>query len=184
MTALRPRLVADSALTSPQRAALAALLVAAFPPYAAMFRDTAWASAEPEYRLWLETSAGEIVAHLGFGRRLITVGGRPLTIAGVGGVATSPPHQGQGAGRQLMAALQRVLREEAPAPFGYLNCGPAVVGFYRSVGWHEIHQVSRFIDIYTHQRSDDAGPTLILPAQAPLEQWPSDGLIDLRGMAW
>ncbi len=53
MTALRPRLVADSALTSPQRAALAALLVAAFPPYAEMFRATAWTSAEPEYLCWL-----------------------------------------------------------------------------------------------------------------------------------
>ncbi len=69
MTALRPCLVADSALTATQRAALAALLVAAFPQHAAMFRDTAWASAEPEYRLWLKMPAGDI-PYLGVAYRL------------------------------------------------------------------------------------------------------------------
>ena len=184
MTDLHTRLVAEKDLSGVDRTQLAQLLMAAFPQYTAMFRDTAWASAPPDYRLWLEASTGEIVAHLGFGHRAITIGDRPFTLVGVGGIATAPPYQGQGAGRQLMAELQRVLRTEVPALFGYLNCGPGVVDFYRSVGWHEIHQTSRFIDIYSHEWSEDGGPTLILPAQATLEQWPSEGLIDLRGMAW
>lgn len=181
---LRIRLVAEMELSAGDHTAVSTLLVATFPEHAETFHAASWYGGRPDHRLWLEDSDGTLVAHLDFERRLISVGDEDILVAGVGEVATHPDHQGKGLGRLLMAALRRLLTTQVPADFGYLGCREDVVGFYKRVGWHRIHQKTRETDPRSRQWTISYGPTLILPATAPLSAWPSEGMIDLRGMWW
>lgn len=178
------RFVAETELSTDDHAAISALLVAAFPEYADVFRTASWYGGRPDHRLWLEKSDGRLVAHLDFERRLIGVGNRDVLVAGVGEVATHPGHQGRGLGRRLMTELRRVLTAQTPASFGYLGCREEVVSFYERVGWHRIEQKTREIDPGSKEWTLSEGPTLILPATTPLSTWPREGEIDLRGMWW
>ena len=178
------RFVAEAELSAGDHAGISALLTAAFPEHAYAFRAASWYGARPDHRLWLEDSDGAPVAHLDFERRLIGVGDREVLVAGVGEVATHPQWQGRGLGRRLMAELLRVLTAETPVGFGYLGCREEVVGFYERVGWHRIYQKIREIDPGSGKWTVSEGPTLILPATAPLSAWPYEGTIDLRGMWW
>jgi len=183
-SALRCRLVAERALTEAQNEAIRQLLVAAFPQSAHRFSDASYYFARPDHRLWLETPGGAIVAHLDFEQRPIGVGAAELMVAGVGEVATRPDYQGRGLGRRLMAELRTVLREACPVDFGFLGCRETVVDFYTSVGWRRIVQTVREQDIESGAWIEHNGPTLILPAQRTFEEWPREGLIDLRGLPW
>ncbi len=184
----RLRLVPEDTLTDIEHDTIKRLLVAAFPQYADIFSAASYWGARPEYRLWMETADGEMLAHLDFGRRMITVGDCEITVAGVSEVATHPDWQGRGVGRQLMAHLRMFLQMDFHVPFGFLNCREAVVGFYTSAGWHRVPQSTRFLDPDTNQWTKITSPAMILPAFASesLDQyaWPSEGLIDLRGLPW
>lgn len=181
---LRLRFVAEVDLSADDHAAISALLVASFPEYADIFRVASWYGGRPDHRLWLEEPDGELVAHLDFGRRVIGVGDRDVLVAGVGEVATRPDRRGRDLGRRLMAELRRVLKAETPVGFGYLGCREEVAGFYERVGWHRIDQRTREIDPSSKQWTISEGPAFILPATEPLDAWPREGTIDLRGMWW
>ncbi len=181
---LRPRLVPEADLTAADHAAINALLLAAFPQYHAEFGASSWYGPFPDYRLWLETAAGEIVAHLGFERRMIAVGERNVLIAGVGGVATHPAHQGQGHGRHLMAALRDTLRTAVPVSFGYLSCAEDVEGFYVRGGWHRVVRDVREQHPITGEWATYGGPSMVMSALLPFAAWPATGPIDLRGPWW
>ena len=178
------RFAAEEELSADDHAGISALLVAAFPEHADAFSTASWYGARPDHRLWLEDSDGAPVAHLDFERRIIGVGDREVLVAGVGEVATHPDRQGRGLGRLLMAELRRALTAETPVDFGYLGCREEVIGFYERVGWYRIHQKTREIDPRSGEWTVSEGPTLILPATAPLSAWPREGTIDLRGMWW
>ena len=184
MSTLRCRLVAEHALTTAQDGAIRDLLTAAFPRYAARFSAASYYYSRPEYRLWLETPEGAIVAHLDFERRTIGVGAAEILVAGVGEVATHPAYGGRGLGRRLMAELRTIVRETYPVEFGFLCCREAVVGFYTSVGWYRVAQTVRARAINRDEWHEFDGPALIFPAQRTLAAWPREGLIDLRGMVW
>ena len=181
---LRLRFVAEADLSADDHAAISALLVAAFPEHAEIFRAASWYGARPDHRLWLEGPDGAPVAHLDFERRLVGIDDREVLVAGVGEVATHPDRQGRGLGRRLMAELRRVLTTKTPTDFGYLGCREEVVGFYERVGWHRINQKTREIDPKSGEWTVSEEPTLILPATAPLSAWPREGAINLRGMWW
>lgn len=180
----RPRLVPEGDLTAADHAAINALLLAAFPQYHAEFGASSWYGPFPEYRLWLETPDGAIVAHLGFGRRVIAVGDADVLIAGVGGVATHPARQGEGHGRRLMATLRATLRTTVPVSFGYLSCREAVEGFYVRAGWHRTVRDVREQHPITGEWATYCGPIMLMPALLPLAAWPATGPIDLRGPWW
>lgn len=181
---LRRRLAGENALTDADHAAIRRLLVAAFPQTAAVFSVASYWGARPEYRLWLEDDDGTIVAHLDFERRVIEVGGRAVLVAGVGEVATHPDWQRKGLGRCLMGAFRTVLCTELPVPFAFLNCLEAVAGFYTNVGWRRMPQSTRERDRVTGMWTEHTLPAMVLPAMAPIEAWPREGLIDLRGAPW
>ncbi len=183
-TPVRCRLVREDALTESENEAIRRLLVAAFARHGDIFSVASYRGAQPEYRLWLETPDGVMVAHLDFERRVIGVGDRDVMVIGVGEVATHPEWQGRGVGRRLMTAFEAILRTQMPVPFGFLNCREEVVGFYISVGWHRVRQSTREIDPDTKEWGEYSGPAMVLPALEPIEAWPQEGLIDLRGLPW
>lgn len=182
--ALHSRLVTEEDLTEDDHRSIRGLLVAAFPRTAEVFASVSYLGARPEYRLWLESHDGEMLAHLDFERRVIDAGGVEVRVAGVGEVSVWPGAQGRGVGRLLMAELERVLRTEAPAAFGLLFCLEPLVGFYARAGWYRVDQPLRVIDPKTGEATEPTWPTMILPALESLERWPHEGPVDLRGMPW
>ncbi|MCS4276568.1 aminoglycoside 2'-N-acetyltransferase I [Mycetocola sp. BIGb0189] len=128
---------------------------------------------------------GVPVAHIGFQRRVITVGEREVVVAGVGGVLVSADARGTGLGRRVMLHAQTAMRAADGIEFGYLGCRDEVVPFYESAGWH------RFRVRETHLARGDAtrlvsadNPNVMICAvsRQPAE-WPA-GSINLRGGAW
>ena len=118
-----------------------------------------------------------------------TVGGprvndQPVLVAGIGAVAILPDWQGQGAGRQLLAAVKTILANNAMADFGFLQCRDDVTGFYEKSGFHRIPQPVRSFDPDRLVWQTDDTATLILPVALPLQAWPRDGIVDLMGMPW
>ena len=171
-------------MTPTRQEAIRQLLVRAFADTAHRFATASYWGARPEYRLWIETPDGTIVAHLDFERRVVGVGDRDIRIAGTGEVAVHPDWQRHGLGRRLMNAFRAVLRERTPVDFGYLNCLEDVAGFYIAVGWHRTDQPSLRLHPDTGEPTTWTGATMILPVRQPLERWPREETVDLRGMSW
>ncbi len=181
---LSRRLVREDDLTEGEHRAIRELLVSSFPENATAFSATSYLGARPEYRLWLEDTQGEILAHLDFERRLVGVGADEVLVAGIGEVAVRPDLQGRGLGRALMQELRRVLAVDTPAQFGLLYCLEEVAGFYARTGWHRVYQPTRSADPHSGEVYEEIETTFVLPGTEPLERWPGVGTIDLRGEGW
>ena len=126
-----------------------------------------------------------LVAHVGFQRRVIAVGGYDVTVAGTGGVLVDEHSRGTGLGGRAMRRAQQVMRDEARVGFGFLGCRPEVVPFYEAAGWVQVHATERCLsrlDQITVVVTED-GPNLVCTAMRDASQWPQ-GDIDLRGTPW
>lgn len=124
-----------------------------------------------------------LVAHVGYQRRRVTVGGREVVVAGTGGVLVDAAFRGSGVGGRVMAHAQRMMKEDDAVAFGYLGCREEVVPFYERTGWTRIRAVERHqsmtspeVTVVSHD-----GPILIYAASS--SRWP-DGDIDLHGTPW
>jgi aminoglycoside 2'-N-acetyltransferase I len=177
-------LVTENDLTGADRNRIRALLTAAYPGYAELWTQQDFWGGPAEYRLLLRDGAGRLIGHLGFGRRLIDVGGAIVSIAGIGAVAILPEMQGQGLGRHLLAELTTILRHDVSVDFGFLQCRDAVIGFYENCGFQRISQQVRCFDPNFRRWQVDDAATMILPAKATAAAWPNQGLVDLMGMPW
>jgi aminoglycoside 2'-N-acetyltransferase I len=174
----------EDAIAPMQQEAIRQLLIRAFASTAHRFATATYWGAQPEFRLWMETPAGEIVAHLDCERRMVGVGDRDILIAGVGEVAVHPEWQRHGLGRRLLDEYRTILQTQTPVDFGYLNCLEEVAGFYTAVGWHRTDQPSVRLHPDTAEPTTWTGATMILPVREPLDRWPPDETVDLRGMSW
>jgi GNAT superfamily N-acetyltransferase len=126
-----------------------------------------------------------LAAHVGFQRRVISVGTHDVLVAGTGGVLVDRRFRGTGLGRRTMREAQRAMREEADADFGYLGCRNEVVPFYESAGWVKVLATERCLS-RTDQTSvivSHGEPKLICSSIRQTGEWP-DGDIDLRGTPW
>lgn len=129
------------------------------------------------------SSGATVIAHVGFQRRSIDVGGHDVMVAGTGGVLVHPEWRGFGLGRRVMALAQRAMRDDTAVDFGYLGCREAVVAFYETCGWRRIHARESHVSISVaaETMTSDGGPILVYAAGG--SGWPS-GEIDLRGTPW
>jgi GNAT superfamily N-acetyltransferase len=126
-----------------------------------------------------------LAAHVGFQRRVISVGTDDVLVAGTGGVLVDQRFRGTGLGGRAMRHAQRAMRDEAGVDFGYLGCRKEVVPFYGSAGWVQVQATERCLsnaDQTTVIVSHD-GPTLICSSIRDASEWP-DGDINLRGTPW
>ena len=132
----------------------------------------------------IATRDGEAVGHVGWARRSITVGGRPVRIAGVGGVLVAPSGRGHHLGQRLMRAAVDSMRAHSDAEFGYLGCAESVVPFYVSCGWRRIVAAERCIGLDGQPTQTAPGaPLLVMPLRGTEQLWPA-GEIDLQGRPW
>jgi GNAT superfamily N-acetyltransferase len=178
------RLIAENDLTAHDRQNIRSLLIAAYPQYEHLWTQHDFWGGPAEYRLLLLERTGRLAAHLGFARRLIKVGETPLLITGIGAVAVLPDLQGQQVGHQLLRDLRQCLCIDLPVDFGFLQCRDAVVGFYAKAGFRRVGQQVRSFDPDNRLWQIDDAAAMVLPAKAPIDAWPTHGLIDLMGMPW
>lgn len=122
----------------------------------------------------------ELVTILGLLRREILVGGEPLWVIGVGGVATHPAWQKRGLSTQLLQASETFMREKLPASFGLLICGEERLSFYERAGWKHVANQLFFTQDGRRYPLVDI-PVMILPLSQ--HDWPP-GEIDLCGSPW
>jgi len=126
----------------------------------------------------------EIVGHVGWSRRRVSVGDGEVEIAGVGGVLISDAVRRERVGSRLMASAAQLMKTARGIAFGYLGCREEVVSFYTSCGWTRISAAERSIDRSGRPSQDPPGqPLLILPVEVEVAAWPG-GSVDLRGRAW
>ena len=123
---------------------------------------------------WLES---DLVTILGLLQRQILVGGAPVWVVGVGGVASHPGWQNRGLSTSLLQAAGNFMRERLDAPFGLLVCGEERRQFYGRTGW----QVAAYGLFFTQAggRRWMEAVVMILPLKE--QAWPP-GEIDVCGL--
>lgn len=127
---------------------------------------------------------GCVIGHVGWARRVISVGSSDIVIAGTGGVLVAREARGRQVGAEIMRCAVQSMITCGGVEFGYLGCREEVVPFYASCGWTRIVARETWIGRTGERVVDEPGsPIMVRPLSASNGKWP-DGDIDLRGRAW
>lgn len=173
----------EGALSLDDHEAIAAMLARAFPSYDHWYLGArSWAGMQPERRV-VARSGDTVVAHAGIRRQFVSVGGVDLLVGAVGMVAVSPILQGTGLGSDLLRHVDVALTGLG-VPFGLLEAGEGVQGFYRSAGWLPLeHDGAPITGHYTAFSADGAGVLvsqqegwLAREVASTLSEWPAGDL--------
>jgi aminoglycoside 2'-N-acetyltransferase I len=170
---MRIEFKAASQLSPGERAQLEALFDEAFPPDGT---DIQWSISD---RHILVREGEEIVSNVGILERTATVGGRPVRLGGIGGVATRIAWRKRGLAKAAMKVAQDYLRDPLAVEFGLLVCGENMLPYYAKLGWKRV-TVPMWIE-QPKGRVLFPGPIMILPVCE--QDWP-EGEIDLKGRPW
>jgi predicted N-acetyltransferase YhbS len=180
MNEVRITLLAVGDFDAGRKQALEDLRRAAFPPGE---RETeiparfTWAKGE--WGALVENAQRSLVSYAGVMFRQVTLDGRALRLAGLGGVKTHPDWRRQGLAARAVARIMDHAREQADVPFAMLFCRPDRVAYYASLGWSLFEG-----EIFMQQPGGAAayleafrGMTAPLGGEAPVA-----GQIDIRGL--
>jgi aminoglycoside 2'-N-acetyltransferase I len=122
---------------------------------------------------------GQAASHVGLVEHTVEVGGRPVRVAGVGGVATNGELHGRGYARKAMSYATDFMRDEMKVEFGLLFCLDRLKPFYEQLGWQllaepvEVEQPAGRIPSPLN--------VMVLPFGG--RAWPA-GTTDLRSLPW
>lgn len=167
-------LKATADLTDGEVADLAAMKEAVYPEPPSNQRE--WAPRE-----WgvFVRSDGELVSYTGIVLRRGAVGDEPVTIGGIGGVATHPSHRGRGyAALGMGRALDFMLAQDAD--FALLVCRDELVPYYESLGWR-LFEGTAINTQFGEREIFDFNRVMVGDLRS---KSPREGTIDLRGPAW
>jgi predicted N-acetyltransferase YhbS len=122
---------------------------------------------------------GTIVSHVGIVGRTGTVDGHPVTLGGIGAVATLPEFQKKGLASSAMTLAAGFMRDSLKVDFGLLVCACKTEPFYHNLGWQEVAGPL----VFDQPQGKVTFPevTMILPCAR--QDWPP-GTIDLCGLPW
>lgn len=159
---------------------LGALKEAVYPPD----EEGAWEGASrewaaPQWGVFVRDDSGQLVSYTGVIRTAGTVDGRPVSIGGVGGIATHPKHRGHGyAPIGMGRALDYLVTRNTH--FALLVCRDELVDYYSKLGWVEFEgelMVTQFgaPELFTFNR------VMVGDLNEPA---PKAGTIDLEGPPW
>ena len=157
------RLARTEALSAAELAEIRTLLVGAFD---GELTDDDWTHALGGWHVIAQDSAP--VAHAAIVERTLWIGGRPLRVGYVEGVATAPAKQGLGHGRAVMRRAGELIRRDYE--LGALSTGAHA--FYEPLGWERWRgptYVSRDGELLRTADEDDGIMVLRCPATAELD---------------
>ncbi|KQR63773.1 GNAT family N-acetyltransferase [Frigoribacterium sp. Leaf172] len=179
--------VAEGDLSLDDHEAIASMLAQAFPSYDHWYLSArSWAGMQPERRVIARVD-DVVVAHAGLRRQFVAVGTTDLLVAAVGMVAVSPDVQKTGLGAELLRHVDTALTD-LRVPFGVLETGEAVQGFYRSAGWLPLERDGLPITGHFTAFSADGAGVLVTQQEgwlaregtSALAEWP-EGVLHWNG---
>ncbi|HEX7998352.1 MAG TPA: GNAT family N-acetyltransferase [Pyrinomonadaceae bacterium] len=121
----------------------------------------------------------EPLSHVGLLKHEVSVGGRPLMVAGLGGVVTRPEAQGRGYARRLVKHAAAFFTQEWKVEAGLLFCLQRMVPYYASLGWQTLRQP--VLIEQPHGEVESPLPVMVLPCNG--RTWP-DGEVNLQSRPW
>jgi GNAT superfamily N-acetyltransferase len=121
----------------------------------------------------------ELVSHAGILQHAVSVSGKSILVAGLGGVVTVPGAQRKGFARQLVEHVMKYAETEWQAEAGLLFCRPEMITYYSALGWQAVES-SAMID-QPNGRVASPLPVMVLPFRDL--HWPP-GTIDLKSLPW
>ena len=122
---------------------------------------------------------GEPVSHVGLIKTTVSVGGRQITVGGIGGVATRPEAQGRRLVHAAMEQVQEFIRHELGAEFGMLFCLPRLEPFYARQGWQALED-----EVEIDQPSGKVvWPYRVMVKPCGERVWPA-GRVEVGGLPW
>jgi predicted GNAT family N-acyltransferase len=122
---------------------------------------------------------GRAVAHIGVVQTTVRVGGREVSVGGVGGVVSVPEARGRGHVHAGMLRADAFMCEELKVEAGMLFCLERLVAFYARQGWQLIEE--------TVEIEQPTG-TIVSPMRVMVKPcggsiWPA-GKIEVGGLPW
>jgi predicted N-acetyltransferase YhbS len=122
---------------------------------------------------------GRAVSHVGLIKTKVSVGGREVTVGGVGGVVTVPEAQGRRLVHAAMREAAAYMCAEMGVEFGMLFCLPRLVPFYERQGWQLVEE-----EVEIEQPSGKvAWPYRVMVRPCGERKWPA-GKIEVGGLPW
>ncbi len=163
----------DDQLPDFDRQSIERLSAEAFPP-----NEMHWTSGDIHV---LVREGREVVSQVEILVREVLVGGQPVRLGGIGGVATFKAWQKKGLAEAAMRMAQAYLKDPLQVDFGMLVCGDIMVHYYSKLGWVLLPIRDMWImqpqgRILYHDTN-----IMILPVCKSV--WPQ-GEIDLCGLPW
>ncbi|HEV2864676.1 MAG TPA: GNAT family N-acetyltransferase [Pyrinomonadaceae bacterium] len=123
---------------------------------------------------------GRPLAHVGVAKVSVSVGGRGMTVGGVGGVVSTPEGRGRRLVHDAMRRAADFICGELGAEAGMLFCLDRLVAFYARQGWRLLEDEVEFEQpegrtVSPHFRS------MVLPCGG--REWPA-GRVEIDGLPW
>jgi aminoglycoside 2'-N-acetyltransferase I len=163
---------AASKITSQEGARLNKLLAEALPPEE---DDIKW-SEQSDWHV-LVWDGEELVSNVEIIERTATVDGKPVSLGGIGGVATGVEWRRRGLASAALETAQTFICEKLAVDFGLLFCSEDMIPFYGRFGWQILER-----PVLVDQPGGKVAFTeavMILPVGK--NEWP-EGVIDLCGL--
>ncbi len=132
----------------------------------------------PSWYLIVSNQSGS-VGRVGILAREILVGGAPLRVGGINGVATRPQSRRQGIASFAMRAAVKFMAERLRLEHALLLCHPLVSPLYAGLGWKPVAGPTSF--------AQPSGPAIYNRMTMVLQMGQSpfpEGPIDMCGLPW
>jgi RimJ/RimL family protein N-acetyltransferase len=111
--------------------------------------------------------------------RTVTVGGQPVRVGGIGGVATLPEYRGRSLATQAMIAAAKFMEDELGLEYGLLITSTRRETFYKGLGWQVISEPAYFDQ--PSGKIQNEGITMSLSMAGKF--WPP-GMVDFCSLPW
>jgi RimJ/RimL family protein N-acetyltransferase len=111
--------------------------------------------------------------------RTVTVGGQPMRVGGIGGVATLPEYRGRGLATQAMVAAAKFMKDELGLEYGLLITSTRRETFYGGLGWQVISEPAYFDQPSGKIKNEGSTMSLSIAGKS----WPP-GMVDFCSLPW
>jgi predicted acetyltransferase len=138
--------------------------------------DLTWSHSDWHVLVW---EGEQLASQVGIVVCTSLVGGKPVKLGGIGGVATGSAWRNRGLAGAAMLEAQRFMDVELAVDFGLLVCGEEKIRSYGRLGWKLVAR-TMLVD-QPAGKVPYTGPIMILPVRQT--EWP-EGEIDLCSFPW
>jgi hypothetical protein len=133
----------------------------------------------PKEMHFITEEDGRAVSHVGVLKTTVRVGGREVTVGGVGSVVTVPEAQGRHHVHAAMRRAAEFICRDLGVEFGMLFCLPRLAPFYARQGWQLIDDEVEF----EQPAGKVVSPFRVLVRPCGARAWPA-GKVEVAGFPW